>query len=156
MSDGVGVVIRATMAVPIVFTLMYWSGRLITFLAQRWVMNLLMLGIQHGIENAAERRAKEIVEERGEEIAHEIGQQRAEEIAQQRGSDEISQRRIEEIAQRVAKETVERTLKEIAERDTNVPITNRETEKEEFRQFMRSKGVSDEDIDAFFHRVNQD
>ena len=32
-----------------------------------------------------------------------------------------------------------------------------EAEREEVKQFMRSKGLSDEDIDAFFRRVsNQD
>ena len=69
MADGVGVVIRTTMAAPVVFTLMYWVGRLITLLAPRWLMNLLMLGIQHGIQNAAERRAKELAKEIAEQAA---------------------------------------------------------------------------------------
>jgi hypothetical protein len=35
MDGGVGVVIRATMAVPFVFSLLYWTGRLITYLVKR-------------------------------------------------------------------------------------------------------------------------
>ena len=156
MSGGIGVVIRATMAVPVVFTLMYWIGRLISFLSQRWIMNLLMLGIQHGIQNAAEQRAKKIVEERGEEMAR----QRAEEIIQQRMAEEIArQSATEEIARRVAQETAERVVKEISRRGTEEADAEnadkaRESEREEIRQFMQSKGVSDEEINAFFHRVS--
>ena len=156
ISGGIGVVIRATMAVPVVFTLMYWTGRLISFLAQRWIMNLFMLGIQHGIQNAAERRAKKIVEERGEEMAR----QRAEEIIQQRMAGEIArQSTTEEIARRVAQETAERVIKEISRRGAEEAVgeksaKTREAETEEIRQFMRSKGISDEEINAFFQQLS--
>lgn len=155
MSQGIGVVIRTTMVAPIVFTLMYATGRLISFLAQRWIVNLFMLGIQHGIENAAERRAKKIVEERGEEIARQIAQDRAEEIARQHVSEDIAQRRIEEIAQRAAKETAERVVEEIAGTGPFLSFADREKDHDEFRRFMRSKGVSEEEIDAFIGRLAQ-
>ena len=74
MRDGVGVVVRTTMVAPVVFTLMYWVGRLITLLAPRWLMNLLMLGIQHGIQNAAERRAKVLAKEIAEQTAKEAAE----------------------------------------------------------------------------------
>ena len=163
MDGGVGVVIRTTIAAPIVFSLMYWTGRLIAYLIDRlkdwWFMSILMAGIEQGLQNAVERRAKKIFEERGEEMARQL----AEEIIQQRRAEEIyRQSATEEIARRVAQETVERVVKEISwrsaeESEGEKSAKNREAEREEFKQFMRSKGVWDEDIDAFFRRVsNQD
>ena len=98
-------VIRATMAVPIVFTLLYYTGRLIIHLTEKlkkwWLMSIITAGIEQGIRDVAERRAKDMAKD-------------------------------------IAKDMVE-------------------AEREEVKQFMRSKGVSDEDIDAFFRRVsNQD
>ncbi len=85
MDGGVGVVIRATMAVPVVFTLLYWTGRLITYLVERWrLMSILMAGIERGIEiaakersAAAERRAEE-AERRAAETAAEAASAAAE------------------------------------------------------------------------------
>lgn len=160
MDGGVGVVIRATMAVPVVFTLLYWTGRLIGYLIDRlkdwWFMSILTAGIERSLQNAVERRAKKIVEERGEEMAR----QRAEEIIQQRMAEEIvRQSGTEEIARRVAQETAERVVQEISRRDTDGADSERtdkarEPGREEIRQFMQSKGVSDDDIDAFFRRVS--
>lgn len=106
MDGGVGVVIRATMAVPVVFSLMYWTGRLIINLTEKlkkwWLMSIITAGIEQGIRDVAERRAKDMAKD---------------------------------IAKNMAKDMVE-------------------AEREEVKQFMRSKGVSDEDIDAFFRRVS--
>lgn len=106
MDGGVGVVIRATMAVPVVFSLMYWTGRLIINLTEKlkkwWLMSIITAGIEQGIRDVAERRAKNMAKD---------------------------------IAKNMAKDMVE-------------------AEREEVKQFMRSKGVSDEDIDAFFRRVS--
>ena len=106
MDGGVGVVIRATMAVPVVFSLMYWTGRLIINLTEKlkkwWLMSIITAGIEQGIRDVAERRAKDMARD---------------------------------IAKNMAKDMVE-------------------AEREEVKQFMRSKGVSDEDIDAFFRRVS--
>ena len=106
MDGGVGVVIRATVAVPVVFSLMYWTGRLIINLTEKlkkwWLMSIITAGIEQGIRDVAERRAKDMAKD---------------------------------IAKNMAKDMVE-------------------AEREEVKQFMRSKGVSDEDIDAFFRRVS--
>lgn len=161
MDGGVGVVIRATMAVPVVFSLMYWTGRLIINLTEKlkkwWLMSIITAGIEQGIRDVAERRAKKILEERGEEMVR----QRAEEIIQQRMAEEIyRQSATEEIARRVAQETAERVVKEISRRGVEETEGEKsakdmvEAEREEVKQFMRSKGLSDEDIDAFFRRVS--
>ena len=116
MDGGVGVVIRATMAVPVVFSLMYWTGRLIINLTEKlkkwWLMSIITAGIEQGIRDVAERRAKDM----------------AKDIAKNMAEDK-------NIAKNMAKDMVE-------------------AEREEVKQFMRSKGVSDEDIDAFFRRVS--
>ncbi|MYC35436.1 MAG: hypothetical protein F4X66_00745 [Chloroflexi bacterium] len=114
MDGGVGVVIRATMAVPVVFSLMYWTGRLIINLTEKlkkwWLMSIITAGIEQGIRDVAERRAKDMAKD-------------------------IAKNMAEDIAKNMAKDMVE-------------------AEREEVKQFMRSKGVSDEDIDAFFRRVS--
>ena len=109
MDGGVGVVIRATMAVPLVFSFLYWNGRLIIHLTDKlkrwWLMSIITAGIEQGIRDVAERRAKNM----------------AEGMAKNMATDMV------------------------------------EAGREEVKQFMRSKGISDEDIDAFFRRVsNQD
>ncbi len=109
MSGGVGVVIRTTMVAPVVFSLLYFAGQLISFLTRRIkVLGILMAGIERGIRREAERLSKD-------------ARQRAEE----------AERRAE-AAEQSAKAS--------------------ELEQEQVIQFMRSKGVSDEDIDAFFRR----
>ena len=118
MNGGVGVVIRATMAVPVVFTLLYFAGQLISFLTRRIkVLGILMAGIERGIRREAERLSKDALR-RAEQA-----EQEAQQAAQQ--------------AERAAQA--------------------RELEREQVRQFMRSKGASDEEIDDFFRQVpNQD
>ena len=125
MDGGVGVVIRATMAVPVVFSLMYWTGRLIINLTEKlkkwWLMSIITAGIEQGIRDVAERRAKNMAKDIAEDMAKDL----AKDIAK-------------DMAKDMAKDLVE-------------------AEREEVKQFMRSKGLSDEDIDAFFRRVsNQD
>ena len=113
MSGGVGVVIRATMLVPVVFSLMYWAGWLIINLTDKvkewWMMSIITAGIERGIEDVAKRRAKKAAKEAAEEAT------RAE-------------------AERAAKA--------------------RAAEREEAREFMRSKGIPEEDIDAFFRQLS--
>ena len=121
MDGGVGVVIRATMAVPLVFSLLYWTGRLIINLTEKlkkwWLMSIITAGIEQGIRDVAERRARNMAKDLAKDMAEDLAK---------------------DMAMDLAKDMVE------AERET-------------VKQFMRSKGVSDEDIDAFFRRVsNQD
>ena len=130
MDGGVGVVIRATMAVPVVFSLMYWTGRLIINLTEKlkkwWLMSIITAGIEQGIRDVAERRAKDMAKDIAKNMAEDIAKNMAEDIAKNMAKD---------IAKNMAKDMVE-------------------AEREEVKQFMRSKGVSDEDIDAFFRRVS--
>jgi len=122
MDGGVGVVIRATMAVPVVFSLMYWTGRLIINLTEKlkkwWLMSIITAGIEQGIRDVAERRAKDMAKDIAKNMAEDIAKNMAEDIAKNMAKDMV------------------------------------EAEREEVKQFMRSKGVSDEDIDAFFRRVS--
>ena len=70
MGGGIGVVIRATMLVPIVFSVMYWTGWLIIYLTDRvkewWMMSIITAGIERGIEDVANRRAKKAAKEAAE------------------------------------------------------------------------------------------
>lgn len=122
MDGGVGVVIRATMAVPVVFSLMYWTGRLIINLTEKlkkwWLMSIITAGIEQGIRDVAERRAKNMAKDIAKNMAEDMAKNMAEDIAKNMAKDMV------------------------------------EAEREEVKQFMRSKGVSDEDIDAFFRRVS--
>ncbi len=112
MDGGVGVVIRATMAVPVVFTLLYWTGRLITYLVKRWrLMSILMAGIERGIEiaakersAAADRRADE-AERRADEA-----ERRAEEETERRAAE--TERRVAEAASAAAEELRSRGVSE--------------------------------------------
>ena len=117
MGGGVGVVIRATMAVPVVFTLLYFAGQptigFLTRLARRIkVLSIITAGIDRGIRKEAERMNKE----------------------ERRRADE---------AERMAAE-VQRAAAQA-----------RELEREQVRQFMLNKGVSEEEIDAFIGRLAQ-
>jgi len=142
MDGGVGVVIRATMAVPVVFSLMYWTGRLIINLTEKlkkwWLMSIITAGIEQGIRDVAERRAKDIAKNMAEEIAKNM----AEDIAKNMAED-IAKNMAEDIAKNMAEDIAKNMAKDMVE-----------AEREEVKQFMRSKGVSDEDIDAFFRRVS--
>ena len=122
MDGGVGVVIRATMAVPVVFTLLYYTGRLIIHLTEKlkkwWLMSIITAGIEQGIRDVAERRAKNMAKDMAENMAKDMAENMA-----------------KDMAKNIAKDLVE-------------------TEREAVKQFMRSKGVSDEDIDTFFRSVS--
>ena len=114
MGGGIGVVIRATILVPIVFSLMYWTGWLIIYLTDKvkewWMMSIITAGIERGIEHVANRRAKEA-------------------------------------AQKAAKEAAQAEAEKAAKA--------RESEREQVRQFMRNKGVPEEEIDAFIGSLAQ-
>ena len=125
MNDGVGVVIRTTIVAPIVFSLLYWGGRLTSWLAERlmgslsrllrrWRMSIITAGFEEGMRNAVERRAKK----------------RAQEM-------------VEERVQAATEKAAEKAAKDKA------------LEREAVIEFMRSRGVSDEEIDAFFRQRPQ-
>lgn len=119
MDDGVGVVIRTTIVAPIVFSLLYWGGRLTSWLAERlmgslsrllrrWRMSIITAGFEEGMRNAVERRAKKRAQEMVEE-------------------------RVQAATEKAAKDKA--------------------LEREAVIEFMRSRGVSDEEIDAFFRQL---
>ena len=128
MDGGVGVVIRATMAVPVVFTLLYWTGRLITYLVRRWrLMSILMAGIERGIEIAAKERSA-------------AADRRADEA--ERRADE-AERRADEAERRAGEETERRAAETVAEAASAV------TEE------LRSRGVSEAEIAAVVRRISR-
>lgn len=141
MNGGVGVVIRTTMAAPVVFTLLYWAGWLATYLTnrlkKRWRMTTFFAGIQDGIAKAAEKRAKEMVDN-------------AVDAAVLVAIEQVSVRLGQETAARVTAEAVAAQASAAAEK----AIKDRESEREEYRKFLRNKGVSEEEIKAFFHTLS--
>ena len=153
MDGGVGVVIRATMAVPVVFTLLYWAGWLATYLVnrlkERWRMTTFFAGIQDGIAKAAEMRAKEMVDSAVDQAMEPVVEnfhQRVEEIRQE------ANRRVEEAEKRAAEAAQVATRSE-----SEKAAKAREAEREQVRRFMRVQGLSEEQINAFFLQIpNQD
>ena len=150
MAGGVGVVIRATMAVPVVFTTMYFTGRLATYLTrglkERWRVTTFFAGIQDGIAKEAEKRAKEMVVRAVDEAMEPVVDnfhQRVEEIRQE------ADRRVEEAEKRAAEAAHVATRTE-----SEKAAKARDAEREQVRRFMRVQGLSEEQIDAFFRGVS--
>ena len=125
MNDGVGVVIRTTIVAPIVFSLLYWGGRLTSWLAERlmgslsrllrrWRMSIITAGFEEGMRNAVERRAKK----RAQEMVEERVQAATEKAAEKAAKDKAQQR-------------------------------------EAFIEIMRNEGVSDETINAVIRQLPQ-
>ena len=139
MNDGVGVVIRTTIVAPIVFSLLYWGGRLTSWLAERlmgslsrllrrWRMSIITAGFEEGMRNAVERRAKKIAPEMAREMAPAMAREMAEGMAEERAREMV-----QAAAEKAAKD------KALAQ--------------EAIIEFMRSRGVSDEEIDAFIRQL---
>ena len=147
MDDGVGVVIRTTIVAPIVFSLLYWGGRLIYWLAEklidslsrllrRWRMSIITAGFEEGRRNSVERRAKK----RAAEMAPAMAREMAEGMAQER-AEEIAQERIQAATEKATEKAAEKAAKDKAQ------------QQEAFIEYMRSRGDSDEEIDAFFRQL---
>lgn len=139
MNDGVGVVIRTTIVAPIVFSLLYWGGRLTSWLAERlmgslsrllrrWRMSIITAGFEEGMRNAVERRAKKRAQEMAREMAPAMAREMAEGMAEERAREMV-----QAAAEKAAKD------KALAQ--------------EAIIEFMRSRGVSDEEIDAFIRQL---
>lgn len=159
MDGGVGVVIRATMAVPVVFTLLYFMGQLISFLTWRIkVLGILMAGIERGIRREAERMTRDARRYADEaEQAAERAKQAAAEGDLQGAEQATEAARQAAEATRQAAERVTGQAAGANRQAAEQAAQARELEREQVRQFMRSKGASDEEIDAFFRQVsNQD
>ncbi len=164
MSGGVGVVIRTTMVAPIVFSLLYFTGRLITHLTnrlkKRWRMSIIMAGIEKGMEDIANRRAKQAAKEA--KAAAELAAKEAIELANKEAREAIEQAVIEakaaaELAAKEAKAAAELAAKEAkaAKEAAEQSAKSRELEREQFQQFMRVKGLSEHEIDDFVRRLDQ-
>ena len=153
MNGGVGVVIRTTMAAPVVFTLLYLTGRLATYLTrglkERWRMTTFFAGIQDGIAKEAEKRAKEMVVRAVDQAMEPVVEnfhQRVEEIRKEANS------RVEEAEKRAA-EAAQTATRAEAEKAAKA----RDAEREQVRRFMRVQGLSEEQINTFFRQIsNQD
>ena len=169
MDGGVGVVIRATMAVPVVFTVLYWAGQLISFLTRRIrVLGILMAGIERGIRREAERLSRD-ARRRAEEAEQASEQAFAAARAAQQAAAEGDQQAAEQAAEatrqaaeatRQAADATRQAAGQVAGQaagSTRHAAPARELEREQIRLFMRSKGATDEEIDAFFLQIpNQD
>ena len=123
MDDGVGVVIRTTIVAPIVFSLLYWGGRLTSWLAEkligslnrllrRWRMSIITAGFEEGMRNAVERRAKKIAPAMARKMARKMAEERVQAATEKAAKDKAQQQ-------------------------------------EAFIEYMRSKGVSDAEQGRF-------
>ena len=89
-------------------------------------MSIITAGFEHGMRNAIERRAKKRAAEMAEGMVQEMARQRAEGIIQEK---------VQAVTEKAAKD--------------------RAQEREALIKFMRSKGIPDEAIDAFFRQLPQ-
>ena len=145
MDGGVGVVIRATMAVPVVFTLMYWTGRLITYLVKRWrLMSILMAGIERGIEIAAKERSAAADRRADEAERHADEAERRADEAERRADE--AERRADE-AERRAEEVTNRRAAETERRAAEAASAVAEE--------LRSRGVSEAEIADVVRRITR-
>ena len=149
MDGGVGVVIRTTIVSPIVFSLLYLGGRLISYLTGRLIatligrlmeklrMSIITAGIEQGLRDAANHRAKKLAPELAREMAK-----------------PIADAMVKETVDAAVKEAVDAAVKEAV--DAAAAASAREQlAQEAFIGFMRSKGVADAEIDAFIRRLTQ-
>ena len=162
MDGGVGVVIRTTIAAPIVFSLLYLGGRLISYLTGRLMetlirrlmgrlrMSIITAGIEQGLRDAANHRAKKLAPELAREMAPELAREMAKPIADAM---------VKEAVDAAVKEAVDAAVKEATESVANdaaaAASAREQLAREAFIDFMRSKGVADEEIDAFIRRLTQ-
>ena len=157
MDGGVGVVIRTTIVAPVVFSLLYWGGRLISYLTGRLIatligrlmeklrMSIITAGIEQGLRDAANHRAKKLAPELAREMAKPIADAMVKETVDAA---------VKEAVDAAVKETTDAAVKEAV--DAAAAASAREQlAREAFIEFMRSKGVADEEIDAFIRRLSQ-
>lgn len=180
MKDGVGVVIRTTIVAPVVFSLLYWGGRLISYLtgrlietligrlAKRLRMSIITAGFEQGIRDVAERRAKKLAPQLAQEMARELAQEIAQQAIQEvtahaaiatQSAAEATQAAAEATqaateAARAAAESA-RSVAADAQAAAEKAAKDKNAEREAFIEFMRGKGVSDAEIDAFIRRLSQ-
>ena len=118
MDGGVGVVIRATMAVPLVFSFLYWTGRLIINLTEKlkkwWLMSIITAGIEQGIRDVAERRAKNMAKDIAESMAKDIAERHARK--HRRKARDIAESMAKNIAESMAKTSPEKHGQEYRQR----------------------------------------
>ena len=161
MDGGVGVVIRTTIAAPIVFSLLYLGGRLISYLTGRLMetlirrlmgrlrMSIITAGIEQGLRDAANHRAKKLAPE----LAREMAKPMADAMVK-----EAVDAAVKEAVDAAVKEAVDAAVKEAMESAANeaaAASAREQLAREAFIGFMRSKGVADEEIDAFIRRLTQ-
>ena len=138
MSDGVGVVIRTTMIAPVVFSLLYWGGRLLSWLAEkligsrlwqimkRWGMSIITAGFEEGMRNAVERQAKKLAPEMAKDMVKAAEEKAAQAVA--------------------AAQAAQAAAEKAAARDQALQLGV-------VIEFMRTQGVSEEAIDALVRRL---
>lgn len=172
MDGGVGVVIRTTIVAPIVFSLLYWGGRLISYLTGRLIatligrlmeklrMSIITAGIEQGLRDAANHRAKKLAPELARVMAQEIAQEAIQEVTSQAttaiqaaSTQAITAIQAATAAQAAA--TGAQAAAADAQAAAEKAVKNRNADREAFIGFMRSKGVADEEIDAFIRRLTQ-
>ena len=165
MDGGVGVVIRTTIAAPIVFSLLYLGGRLISYLTGRLIatligrlmeklrMSIITAGIEQGLRDAANHRAKKLAPELAREMAKPIADAMVKETVDAAVKEAVDAA-VKETTDAAVKEAVDAAVKEAV--DAAAAASAREQlAQEAFIEFMRSKGVADEEIDAFLRRLSQ-
>ena len=165
MDGGVGVVIRTTIVAPIVFSLLYWGGRLISYLTGRLIatligrlmeklrMSIITAGIEQGLRDAANHRAKKLAPELAREMAKPIADAMVKETVDAAVKEAVDAA-VKETTDAAVKEAVDAAVKEAV--DAAAAASAREQlAQEAFIEFMRSKGVADEEIDAFLRRLSQ-
>ena len=103
-------------------------------------MSIITAGFEHGMRNAIERRAKKRAAEMAPAIAREMAEERAQAIAREMAP---------EITRIVAMEMVRATARVAAEKAARDQAQQREA----FIKFMRSKGIPEEEIDAFIRQL---
>ena len=161
MDGGVGVVIRTTIAAPIVFSILYLGGRLIPYLTGRLMetlirrlmerlrMSIITAGIEQGIRDVANHRAKKLAPELARVMAQEIAQEAIQEVT----AHAVTAIQAATAAQAAA--TGAQAAAANAHAAAEKAVKDRNAEREAFIGFMRSKGVADEEIDAFIRRLTQ-
>ena len=165
MDGGVGVVIRTTIVAPIVFSLLYLGGRLISYLTGRLIatligrlmeklrMSIITAGIEQGLRDAANHRAKKLAPELAREMAKPIADAMVKETVDAAVKEAVDAA-VKETTDAAVKEAVDAAVKEAV--DAAAAASAREQlAQEAFIEFMRSKGVADAEIDAFIRRLSQ-
>ena len=103
-------------------------------------MSIITAGFEEGRRNSVERRAKKRAAEMAPAIAREMAEERAQAIAREMAP---------EITRIVALEMVWATARVAAEKAAR----DKAQEREAFIKFMQSRGVSDEEINAFIRQL---